>query len=110
MIEKVQEILAEESEKMTGFIYTGNGYVQFDKQIKAIHAIKNKLRWKRKTLFIYILKCFEDDELKNRLTPKEIRYHNLSAVYTLLDTKQKSLIIKRMDLMKKKYAGSSSKY
>lgn len=103
MLDKVNEILADESAKMVGFKDTGNGFVQYDKQVSTIHIISLKLKWKRSRLFHYILKCFNDDELKNRLTEKEIKYHNLSAVYKLLDVSQKRLIIQRMDLMKKKY-------
>jgi len=105
MIDKINEILADESAKMVGFKDTGNGFVQYDKQVSTIHAISKKLNWKRAKLFNYILKSFNDDELKTRLTEKEIKYHNLSAVYKLLDVSQKRLIIQRMDLMKKNYAG-----
>ncbi len=106
MLEKVNEILADESAKMAGFKDTGNGFVRYDKQVSTIHAISKKMNWKRAKLFNYILKSFKDDELKNRLTEKEIKYHNLSAVYKLLDVSQKRLIIQRMDLMKNKYNGN----
>lgn len=102
MIEKVNEILAEESAKMTGYRNTGNGFVKYDKQVSAIFAISKKLQMKRARLFNYILKSFTDAELKDRLTEKELKYHNLTAVFQLLDITQKSHVIKRLDAMKRK--------
>lgn len=101
---KAKEILNAEAEKMTGFKFTGDGYVLNDKQVSAITAIRHKLNYSRSHLFNFILNCFPDEHLRNRLTDSEKKHYKLSAIYQLLNKQQKSFVIKRLDLMKKNYA------
>lgn len=99
MIDKVREILDGEASKMVGFKNTGNGFILYDKQVAAITALKYKLKYSRAHLFNFILKLFPG--LKDRLTAQEIKYYKVSALYKLLDASEKSMIIKKMDLIKK---------
>ena len=79
---------------------TGNGFRRIDKQVNAIVAIaKYKFKWRRKTLFDYILKTFPEMEV--RLSPREKKYSMTSALYQIMDGRQKSTIIKRLDQIQK---------
>ena len=81
--------------------YVGNGYRRIDRQVNAIIAIaKYKFRWRRSTLFRYILNTFP--ELEVRLTPREKKYSITSALYQIMDGRQKSTIIKRLDQIQKR--------
>lgn len=84
-----------------GMVFTGNGYQHVDKQVRTIIRVaKYKLGWKRSSLFSYILETCP--ELRERLTNQEIKHSKTSALYTLMDSKQKSLVIQRLDQIQKR--------
>lgn len=84
-----------------GMVFTGNGYQHIDKQVRTIVRIaKYKLSWKRSAIFSYILETCP--ELRERLTTHEIKNSKTSALYQLMDSKQKSLVIKRLDQIQKR--------
>jgi len=106
MTSKASEIITEaqqilEKSKIEGVKFTGNGFRRIDKQVNAIIAIaKYKFKWRRSTLFRYILGTFP--ELEVRLTPREKKYSMTSALYQIMDGRQKSTIIKRLDQIQKR--------
>lgn len=106
MPDKATEIVTEakqilEKSKSEGMKFTGNGYRRIDRQVNCIVAIaKYKFKWRRSTLFRYILNTFP--ELEDRLTPREMRYSITSALYQIMDGRQKSTIIKRLDQIQKR--------
>ena len=81
---------------------TGDGFRYTDKQIAAIVALKYKLHWPRRVLFNYICDTFPEEDFRSRLTEKERRFWNTSALYQLMTAKQKSKIIQRLDQIKKR--------
>lgn len=98
IVSEANEILSHPSDK---YILTDNGYQVIDKQVKRIVKIaKYNFHWSRKALFNFILKTHES--LKPRLKPEEIKYSKTSALYQLMDSKQKSLVIKRLDQIERR--------
>ncbi len=103
---KADEILTEAQDilkksRASGLKFTGNGFQHIDKQVRRIVRIaKYKFHWSRKSLFGYILKSFP--ELESRLKPDEIKYSKTSALYQLMTSQEKSLIIKRLEQIEKK--------
>lgn len=78
-------------------IYNGNGFVQMDKQVRAITAIKYKLNWKRGDLFGFIISSLKEENFPDRLTAAEMKNKNVSALYKLMTVKNKRLIIQKLD-------------
>jgi len=105
IINEVNKILEEPSTQLED---TGNGFRYSDKQIRTITAQMYKLNWKRKALFNYICNTFEAEGIRERLTPAELKYSNISSLYKLLDKSHKRKIIQRLDkiILKNKQKGS----
>jgi len=98
---------AEFTPTKSGLRDVGNGFRRIDTQVNAIVAIaKYKLKWKRRALFNYILGTFP--ELEARMTERETRYSITSALYQIMDGRQKSTIIKRLDQIQKKNRATNS--
>jgi hypothetical protein len=98
ILTEAQQIL--DAERSRDIKFTGNGFQYVDRQIRAIIRVaKYKLRWKRSSIFSYILESCP--ELRERLNVHEIKHSKTSALFQLMDSSQKSLVIKRLDQIQK---------
>jgi hypothetical protein len=111
MQNKAEEIVKEankilEQSSTGGMVFTGNGYQNIDKQVRTIIRIaKYKFGWSRSALFTYILQTCP--ELRERLTNREIKNSKTSALYQIMNSKQKSLVIQRLDQIQKRNKSSN---
>lgn len=102
---KSQELINEAnailSQPASGLKLTGDGFRRVDKQVNTIIRIaKYKLHWKRSSIFSFMLETCP--EYRKRLTDHEIKHSKTSALFMLMTSADKSLVIKRLDQIQKR--------
>lgn len=98
IINEAQQILSQPAD---GLKPTGDGFRRVDSQVNTIIRIaKYKLHWTRSSIFSFMLETCP--EYRKRLTDHEIKHSKTSALFQLMTSADKSLVIKRLDQIQKR--------